>query len=202
MQPGPAEADNAPSEVLPERGIVYSLNKELMPILCKPKLLPVKSYALERLEKLEKKMQEDLKAQREARKAQRSVPAWNTSGAPDRGAARPAKREGPKVVAPGEEAAAAPPAPVPPPVAAAAAVEEEAALAVPTPVSAPLPAVPVPGPALAPTASAPPPQEEEEVHTPALGGGASSADVSGPTSATSDRPLSDVNVKQGSSDFI
>ena len=41
-------------EVLPKAGLVYSEKGNLSEVLCKPKIMPIKSVALERLEALEK----------------------------------------------------------------------------------------------------------------------------------------------------
>ncbi len=41
-------------EVLPRAGLVYSEKATLSEALCKPKLMPIKSEALERLEQMEK----------------------------------------------------------------------------------------------------------------------------------------------------
>lgn len=41
-------------EVLPKAGLVYSEKGNLSEVLCKPKIMPIKSIALERLEALEK----------------------------------------------------------------------------------------------------------------------------------------------------
>lgn len=70
---------SGPSEVLPEKALVYAEVKEQQTILCKPKLLPVKSFSLERLEGLEKKLALQAKARRDADRAQRNTAAWNTS---------------------------------------------------------------------------------------------------------------------------
>lgn len=42
------------SEVLPKAGLVYSEKGNLAEVLCKPKIMPIKSAMLERLEQLEK----------------------------------------------------------------------------------------------------------------------------------------------------
>jgi len=41
-------------EVLPKSGLVYSERGSLTEILCKPKILPLKSVVLEQLEKIER----------------------------------------------------------------------------------------------------------------------------------------------------
>lgn len=41
-------------EVLPKAGLVYSEKGNLSEVLCKPKIMPIKSVTLERLEQLEK----------------------------------------------------------------------------------------------------------------------------------------------------
>lgn len=42
------------SEVLPKAGLVYSKKSNLSEVLCKPKIMPLKSMTLEKLEQLEK----------------------------------------------------------------------------------------------------------------------------------------------------
>lgn len=72
-------SDAAPSEILPDKGLVYGELRELQPVLCRPKLLPIKSYSLQRLERLEKKMALEAKQRRDAGRAERGVAAWNTA---------------------------------------------------------------------------------------------------------------------------
>ncbi|EPY18141.1 hypothetical protein STCU_10163 [Strigomonas culicis] len=47
------------------------------PFLCKPKLLPIKSYSLQRLEMLEKRLAKEAKEKRDQDKAKRGTVAWN-----------------------------------------------------------------------------------------------------------------------------
>ena len=54
-------------EVLPKTGLVYT-ELTTMPILCKPKILPLKSVTLEKLEKMQKDAQETIKKQEEEAK--------------------------------------------------------------------------------------------------------------------------------------
>ena len=54
-------------EVLPKTGLVYT-ELATMPILCKPKILPLKSVTLEKLEKMQKDAQETIKKQEEEAK--------------------------------------------------------------------------------------------------------------------------------------
>ena len=42
------------AEVLPKAGLVYSERGNLTEVLCKPKILPLKSVVLEQLEKIER----------------------------------------------------------------------------------------------------------------------------------------------------
>ncbi|VDI71171.1 BBSome-interacting protein 1 [Mytilus galloprovincialis] len=61
------ESKNLLKEVLPKQGLLY---QEDMPtvVLCKPKILPLKSVTLEKLEKMQKEAQETVKQQeKEAR---------------------------------------------------------------------------------------------------------------------------------------
>lgn len=41
-------------EIIPKSGIVYNEKHELNEVLCKPKLLPLKSFTIRKLEELEK----------------------------------------------------------------------------------------------------------------------------------------------------
>ncbi len=43
-------------EILPKAGLVYSEKANLTEILCKPKILPLKSVTLQKLEDMEKKL--------------------------------------------------------------------------------------------------------------------------------------------------
>ena len=51
-------------EVLPKRGLVYQESNPQL-VLCKPKLLPLKSVTLEKLEKIQKDANEKAKAMQE-----------------------------------------------------------------------------------------------------------------------------------------
>ena len=51
-------------EVLPKRGLVYQESNPQL-VLCKPKLLPLKSVTLEKLEKMQKEANEKAKAMQE-----------------------------------------------------------------------------------------------------------------------------------------
>ena len=53
MQPKPVTAKDQLKEILPKAGLVYSEKALLSEALCKPKLLPLKSVTLLKLEKLE-----------------------------------------------------------------------------------------------------------------------------------------------------
>ncbi|GET87043.1 hypothetical protein, unknown function [Leishmania tarentolae] len=65
--------DEATMVVLPEHGLVFSEINQMQLQLCKPKLLPIKSYSLERLEKIEKKLAQEAKEKRDAHRAQRQA---------------------------------------------------------------------------------------------------------------------------------
>ena len=45
-------------EVLPKAGLVYPEKGNLSEVLCKPKILPIKSVSLQKLEEMEKKAKE------------------------------------------------------------------------------------------------------------------------------------------------
>ena len=46
-------------EVLPKTGLVYSERGALSEVLCKPKIMPLKSAVLEQLQKIEGEMEEE-----------------------------------------------------------------------------------------------------------------------------------------------
>ncbi|KEG06508.1 hypothetical protein DQ04_13581020 [Trypanosoma grayi] len=72
-------AGDMPVEILPASGFVFHEAEEPTELLCPPKLLPIKSFTLERLEKLEQRVSDEAKAKRMARQQQRAVPMWNTA---------------------------------------------------------------------------------------------------------------------------
>lgn len=71
--PGGDVVDEATVAVLPEHGLVFSEIRQMQLQLCKPKLLPIKSYSLEKLEKMEKKLAHEAKEKRDANRAQRQA---------------------------------------------------------------------------------------------------------------------------------
>ncbi|KAK7196001.1 Bardet-Biedl syndrome 10 (BBS1) protein [Novymonas esmeraldas] len=74
--------------VLPERGLVLSEIHKLQLQLCKPKLLPIKSYSLEKLEKMEHKLAQEAKAKRDQDRVQRKTAVgWTTPNLADSSAA-------------------------------------------------------------------------------------------------------------------
>ncbi|KAG5509355.1 hypothetical protein JKF63_06665 [Porcisia hertigi] len=73
--------DETTLAILPERGLVFSEIRKLQLQLCKPKLLPIKSYSLEKLEKMEKKLAQEAKAKRDMDRAQRQArTGWGSPG--------------------------------------------------------------------------------------------------------------------------
>ena len=50
--------------ILPRAGIIFSENDELSHVLCKPKVLPLKSITLQKIEEMEKTAFEKLKQQK------------------------------------------------------------------------------------------------------------------------------------------
>ena len=48
-------------EVLPKAGLVYSEKGNLSEVLCKPKVMAIKSPSLEKLEEMEKQIQQNAK---------------------------------------------------------------------------------------------------------------------------------------------
>ncbi|KPI86262.1 hypothetical protein ABL78_4688 [Leptomonas seymouri] len=74
----PVAADSV-MPVLPERGLVFSEVKYMQLQLCKPKLLPIKSHSLQKLEKMEKKLAQEAKEKRDADRALRhSSVGWTS----------------------------------------------------------------------------------------------------------------------------
>eukprot|EP00403_Amphidinium_massartii_P017961 CAMPEP_0178421404 /NCGR_PEP_ID=MMETSP0689_2-20121128/26629_1 /TAXON_ID=160604 /ORGANISM="Amphidinium massartii, Strain CS-259" /LENGTH=76 /DNA_ID=CAMNT_0020042913 /DNA_START=109 /DNA_END=337 /DNA_ORIENTATION=+ len=51
-------------EILPKAGLVYSEKGNLSEVLCKPKIMPIKSGTLEQIEQMEKEFQEYATQQR------------------------------------------------------------------------------------------------------------------------------------------
>ena len=49
-------------EVLPKQGLLFT-EQNPIPVLCKPKIMPMKSVTLEKLEKMQKEAQEEVKRQ-------------------------------------------------------------------------------------------------------------------------------------------
>eukprot|EP00794_Sanderia_malayensis_P019924 gene19924-21876_t len=60
-------ADEQLMEVLPKQGLLYT-EQTPMPVLCKPKILPMKSVTLEKLEQMQKEAQEAVKRQEQEEK--------------------------------------------------------------------------------------------------------------------------------------
>lgn len=56
-------------EVLPKQGLLFT-EQTPMPVLCKPKIMPMKSVTLEKLETMQKEAQEAVKRQEEEQKLQ------------------------------------------------------------------------------------------------------------------------------------
>ena len=50
--------DSYLQEVLPKAGLVYSEKGNLTEVLCKPKILPIKSVSLQKIEEMERKAKE------------------------------------------------------------------------------------------------------------------------------------------------
>ena len=66
------ETNDQIHEVLPKTGLLYT-EQTIMPVLCKPKILPLKSVTLEKLEKMQKESQELLRQQEEDAKLQEQL---------------------------------------------------------------------------------------------------------------------------------
>ncbi|CCW64048.1 unnamed protein product [Phytomonas sp. EM1] len=81
MSTEPLKSDNSLeiSEILPENGLIHTKLKEMHLLLCKPKILPVKSYTLEKLEVLEKRLSSEAKQRRQFVHSQREASAWKSA---------------------------------------------------------------------------------------------------------------------------
>ena len=53
--------------IIPQKGLVYTEQSPML-VLCKPKILPLKSVTLEKLEKMQKDAQETIRKQEEEEK--------------------------------------------------------------------------------------------------------------------------------------
>lgn len=62
-----ANTSEAVKEILPKHGLLFT-EQSPMPVLCKPKIMPLKSVTLEKLEKMQKEAQETIKYQEEKQK--------------------------------------------------------------------------------------------------------------------------------------
>ena len=76
QQPEQPQPPAAVREVLPKAGLVYSEKAALSDALCKPKILPIKSATLMKIERME----QDLVAQQKGTKPQTSFYSGNPSG--------------------------------------------------------------------------------------------------------------------------
>jgi len=56
------------NEIIPKNGIVYNEKNEFPEVLCKPKLLPLKSMTIKKLEELEKNFEKMAQDQKELKK--------------------------------------------------------------------------------------------------------------------------------------
>lgn len=66
-------------EVLPKYGLLFT-EKSPVPVLCKPKIIPLKSVTLEKLEKMQKCAQETIKRQERQEKAKQIINSENING--------------------------------------------------------------------------------------------------------------------------
>jgi BBSome-interacting protein 1 len=57
------------TEVLPKQGLVYSEKHGLSEVLCKPKIMPIKSMTYEKLEQLQKEAIEQMKKAKQEQEA-------------------------------------------------------------------------------------------------------------------------------------
>ena len=66
------QSENLVQEVLPKYGLLFT-EQCPMPVLCKPKIMPLKSVTLEKLEKMQKDAQEAIKRKEEQEKANQDI---------------------------------------------------------------------------------------------------------------------------------
>lgn len=71
-------SENLVHEVLPKYGLLYT-EQSPMPVLCKPKVMPLKSVTLEKLEKMQKDAQETIKQQEEQENLEKAAHDINNS---------------------------------------------------------------------------------------------------------------------------
>jgi BBSome-interacting protein 1 len=57
--PGDSQDELVLKEILPKTGLVYSERGALSEILCKPKIMPLKSAVLEKIQKIEGEAEEE-----------------------------------------------------------------------------------------------------------------------------------------------
>ena len=57
-----SESEDNVTEMKPKKGLLYSEKTLLSEVLCKPKIIPVKSVTLERLEEMERQASEAARA--------------------------------------------------------------------------------------------------------------------------------------------
>jgi len=76
---------NQLAEVLPKSGLVVSEKGNLGEVLCKPKVLPLKSVTLEKLEQMEREMREQQQQLLEEAKRQREQDSMAQRAARDYG---------------------------------------------------------------------------------------------------------------------
>lgn len=62
-------------EVLPKAGLVYSEKGNLSEVLCKPKIMPIKSVTLEKIEQMEQEMAKLTAAMPKTAMAQGGLPS-------------------------------------------------------------------------------------------------------------------------------
>lgn len=73
------EGQGSFKEILPKQGLVFQEEQPTM-VMCKPKLLPLKSVTLEKLEKMQKDAQEKVMEQDAIEKQQAAMAAEGMGG--------------------------------------------------------------------------------------------------------------------------
>lgn len=62
------DSSNKIKEIIPKSGIVYNERVEFPEVLCKPKILPLKSVTLKKLEEIEKNFEKSMQDQAKTNK--------------------------------------------------------------------------------------------------------------------------------------
>ena len=71
MSSAEAQKHTVINEILPKAGLVYSEKGNLSEVMCKPKIMPLKSQTLRKLEDMDKRIREAAEAEEERKRDER-----------------------------------------------------------------------------------------------------------------------------------